>query len=139
MTTSWIPRQFIAAVIFMERVMALAVLAGVIFYGIGSALTLVQMDWSFTDTFYDLMYRVLLIVIGLELVRMLVIHDLSAVLELLAFVTARKVLKPEIEAFDIILAILGFVALLAARSYFLIPDKKRMQQASHDHEALHGS
>lgn len=133
MTTDWIPKQFISAVVLLERVMALAVLAGVIIYGIGSSVMLFQMDWQLNDTFYELLYRVLLIVIGLELVRMLVIHDLSAVLELLAFVAARKVLKPDIAAFDIMLAILAFVALLAARRYLLLPGKMNLHAGSNDH------
>jgi len=44
---------------------------------------------------------VLLLVIGLELVRMLVTHSLSAVLELLAFVIARKMLKPDLSGFTV--------------------------------------
>lgn len=118
-TSKWIPKQFIAIVLWMERLLALSVLVGIVIYGIGSAVLLTGLDWKFTETFYELIYRVLLMVIGLELVRMLIVHDLSAVLELLAFVTARKVLKPEIEAIDIVLAVIAFVALLGARRYFL--------------------
>ena len=118
-TSKWIPKQFIAIVLWMERLLALSVLVGIVIYGIGSAVLLTGLDWKFTETFYELIYRVLLMVIGLELVRMLIVHDLSAVLELLAFVTARKVLKPEIEAIDIVLAVIAFVALLGARRSFL--------------------
>ena len=89
------------------------------------------MDWQLTETFYELIYRVLLMVIGLELVRMLIVHDLTAVLELLAFVTARKVLKPEIEAIDIVLAIIAFVALLGARRYFLGTQSYKQKENTH--------
>ena len=63
--------------------------------------------------------------IGVELARTLLTHDLGAILELLAFVVARKTLKPDVDAFDIFLCALAFVALLAARYYFLrpVPDK----------------
>ena len=61
------------------------------------------MAWSRTETFYELIYRVLLLVIGVELIRTLVTHDLSAVLELLAFVVARKMLKPELSTLGIVL------------------------------------
>ncbi|QLQ25836.1 MAG: hypothetical protein HZT41_14065 [Dechloromonas sp.] len=67
------------------------------------------------------MYRVLLMVIGVELARTLLTHDLGAILELLAFVVARKTLKPD-DAFDIFLCALAFVALLAARYFFLRPE-----------------
>ncbi len=52
-------------------------------------------------------------------------HDLGAILELLAFVIARKLLKPDLQALDILLSVLAFVALLAARRYFLPSPKPR--------------
>jgi hypothetical protein len=77
------------------------------------------MDWRLTDTFYELIYRVLLLVIGIELVRTLVTHELRAILELLAFVVARKMLKPDLAFLDILLSVLAFVALLAANRFLL--------------------
>ena len=109
--------QFRDLVRWSERLLALAVLGGAVVYGIGSAQVMAGMDWHTTETFYELIYRVLLLVIGLELVRMLVVHDLMSVLELLAFVIARKMLKPDLVAVDIVLAVLAFVALLAARRF----------------------
>jgi hypothetical protein len=75
------------------------------------------MDWRLTETFYELIYRVLLLVIGIELVRTLVTHELRAILELLAFVVARKMLKPDLAVLDILLSVLAFVALLAANRF----------------------
>ncbi|MFZ6027575.1 MAG: hypothetical protein ACOYYS_07640 [Chloroflexota bacterium] len=75
------------------------------------------MDWTSTEAFYEMIYRVLLLVIGVELVRMLVVHDLLAVLDLLAFVIARKMLKPELGSVDILLVVIAFVTLMWARRY----------------------
>jgi hypothetical protein len=61
----------------------------------------------------------LIVVIGVELIRTLVTHDLGAVLELLAFVIARKLLKPDLSALDIFLSVSAFVVLLVARRFFL--------------------
>jgi len=77
------------------------------------------MDWRQTETFYELIYRVLLLVIGMELVRILVTHNLRAILELLAFVVARKMLKPDLLVLDIFFSVLAFVALLAANHFWL--------------------
>jgi len=77
------------------------------------------MDWRLPETFYELIYRVLLLVIGIELVRTLVTHELRAILELLAFVVARKMLKPDLAVLDILLSVLAFVALLAANRFLL--------------------
>jgi len=104
---------------WLERLLASGIVAGIIAYGIASATELVHLNWHDTATFYELIYRVLLMVIGIELVRTLLTHSLEAILELLAFVVARKTFKADVEAFDIFLCALAFVALLAARHFFL--------------------
>ena len=68
---------------WMERLLAFGIVAGIIAYGIASTTELVRMDWHDTATFYELIYRVLLMVIGIELVRTLLTHSLEAILELL--------------------------------------------------------
>ena len=50
---------------------------GVIAFGFGSAIALAGMDWRDTGTLYELIYRVLLLVIGVELIRTLVTHNLA--------------------------------------------------------------
>jgi hypothetical protein len=117
----WITKRLIVLVKILERLLALVVLISALVFAAGSAQALFGANWQTTEAFYDLIYRVLLVVIGLELVRMLVVHDLAAVLELLAFVIARKMLKPDLEAIDVVLAVSAFVALLAARRYLLAP------------------
>jgi hypothetical protein len=107
------------AVRWLERGLALAMLAGVLIAAVNGGITMSQMDWTAKETFYELIYRVLLLVIGLELVRMLVTHSLGAVLELLAFVIARKMLKPDLTALDIILSVIAFVVLLGGRRYLI--------------------
>ncbi|MDR2856442.1 MAG: hypothetical protein LBV50_01160 [Novosphingobium sp.] len=106
---------------WIERTLALVILGGVVVFSLGSAQTLAAMDWRGTETFYELIYRVLLVVIAVELVRTLVTHDLRAILELLAFVVARKMLKPDLGVMDIFLCVLAFAALLAANRWWLSP------------------
>ena len=60
-----------------------------------------------------------IIAYGIELVRTLLTHSLEAILELLAFVVARKTFKADVNAFDIFLCALAFVAPLGARHFFL--------------------
>lgn len=106
----------------LEKVVAAATVIAVIVYGFESAKVLIAMDWSSTETFYEFINRTLIAVIGLELVRMLVNHSIGAVLELLAFVIARKMLKPDLTSLDIALSAGAFVALMAAR-HFLMEDQ----------------
>lgn len=102
-----------------ERILALVIICSVVVFAIGSISAVFQMDWQDNDTFYEVIYRVLLMVIGVELARLLITHDLHAILELLAFVVARKMLKPDISSLDILLSVFAFTALLAAKKYFL--------------------
>ena len=104
---------------WLERGLALAILVGVIAFAFSSVIALSGMDWRDTAAFYEMIYRVLLLVIGVEVIRTLVTHDLGAVLELLAFVIARKLLKPDLTALDILLSVSAFAVLLIARRFFL--------------------
>jgi hypothetical protein len=78
-------------------------------------------DWSLTESLYELINRILLLVICLELIRTLLTHDLEAVLELLAFVVARKTMKPDLTVIDILLSVIAFIMLMAARKFFIRP------------------
>jgi hypothetical protein len=118
---SRIPGYYKAIAVCIERLLALVILGAVFVFGVRSAQTLGAMDWRLTETFYELIYRVLLLVIAVELARTLVTHDLRALLELLAFVIARKMLKPDLADLDILLSVLAFVALLAANRFWLSP------------------
>ena len=104
-----------------ELLLALVILGGVFVFGLLGAQTLGAMDWRLTETFYALIYRVLWLVIAVELVRTLVTHDLRAILELLALVVARKMLKPDQTVLDVLLSVLAFAALLAANHYWISP------------------
>lgn len=117
----------------LEKVIAAITVIAVIIFGIESAKVLVTMDWSSTETFYEFINRTLIAVIGLELVRMLVNHSIGAVLELLAFVIARKMLKPDLTSFDIALSAGSFVALMAARHFFMEDQffKNREETSTH--------
>lgn len=105
---------------WFEMLLALIVFIGVFVYSIGSIERLVVMDWRTTETYYELIHRVLLLVIGLELVRTLLARDLVTILDLLAFVIARKMLKPDLTAIDIALSVLAFVSLLIARRFLIV-------------------
>jgi len=103
----------------LEKLVAAATIIAVVAFGLQSIQVLTSMDWSSTETFYEFINRALIIIIGLELVRMLVNHSIGAVLELLAFVIARKMLKPDLTSLDIALSAGAFVALMAARHYLM--------------------
>lgn len=99
----------------VEIVLALVVVFSVLVSLVMGIPEFVQADWTSNTSFYDLIYRALLLVIGLELARMLITHDLRSVLELIAFVIARKTLKPDVTAVDIILIVTSFLFLMMSK------------------------
>ncbi len=114
---------------WFERCLAVCIFLGVVVFTIQSAWTFGLMDWSQTETIYELIYRVLLAVIALELIRTLVTHELQSVLELLAFVVARKTLKPDLSVYDIFLSVGAFAILLGCRRFLFLPSQALSEKA----------
>jgi hypothetical protein len=112
-------RLFSTAVRWLEIALAALVLVGVLAAAASSVREMFGFDWRQAATFDQLLSRVLYIAIGLELVRMLVVHSLRAILEMLAFAIARNMLLPDRTAADILLGTVGFALLLGAARYFL--------------------
>jgi len=98
-----------------EYSFAVVVLFAVVISIVASLTSFMQFDWGSNKAFYDFIYRVLLLVIGLELARLLITHNLQAVLELIAFVIARKTLKPDITSVDILFIAIAFFLLICSR------------------------
>lgn len=117
-----VDRLFNSVVRHLEYALAVVLIAAVVFTFVSSLRGIIQLDWSDTDTFYDVIRRSLALVIGLEFVRMLITHKLNVVLELLAFVVARKLLLPNLTASDIVLSIIAFVILMIARHFMFRDD-----------------
>ena len=102
----------------LERLLAFGILLGVVVFAFQSTFAVTGMDWRSTEAFYELMDRVLLLVIGVELIRPLVTHDLWLSWSFSPSLP-RKMLKPELPTVDILLGVVAFVGLLAARRFLL--------------------
>lgn len=104
--------------LWSERVLAISILMAMAVFFYSSVASMGSENWAQVETLYELINRILLLVICLELIRTLLTHELEAVLELLAFVVARKTMKPDLTVIDILLCSISFVILLVARKYF---------------------
>jgi hypothetical protein len=115
----------------VELTLSVFVFLGVVLLAWHSVSVLAGLDWGLTATFDELIGRVLVILIGLEVIRLLLSHDLRAVLELLAFVIARKMLRADVTSVEIALGVFSFVALLGANRYFLeMASRSRVENAT---------
>ena len=106
-------------VVGCERIIALALLFAVICFFLATLRTAFGLDWSSLATLHEISQRVLLMTIALELVRTLIWHELSEIVNLLSFVVARRMLEPETDIWEVPLGVAAFAALMATRHYFL--------------------
>ncbi len=110
--------------LWTERILAISLLTGMAVFFVSSVAKMGGVDWANVDTLYELINRILLLVICLELIRTLLTHKLEAVLELLAFVVARKTMRPDLTVTDILFCSISFILLLAARKFLNIDDSQ---------------
>ncbi|MGL5717979.1 MAG: phosphate-starvation-inducible PsiE family protein [Paraclostridium sp.] len=84
------------------------------------------------NQFNDLLGQILLLVIGVELVVMLSLHIPGALLEVLLYAIARKLLLlPKSEGmFELLLGIIAIAGLFAIRKYLLTDDNSTMNVTS---------
>lgn len=102
-----------------ERVISLALLVGVLCFFAATMRIALGLDWGSMGTLHEVGQRVLLMTIGLELVRTLISHELSSLVNLLSFVIARRMLEPQTAFWEIPLGVASFAALMATRRYLL--------------------
>lgn len=106
-------------VVWCERFIALALLLGVICFFIATLRLAPHQDWTSLATFHNMGQRVLLMTIGLELVRTLISHELSSIINLLSFVIARRMLEPQTPFWEVPLGVAAFAGLMATRRFLL--------------------
>lgn len=104
-----------------ERIIALALLIGIAVFFMATLKTSLDLDWSSVGSLHELWQRVLMVTIGMELVRTLISHNPSSLVNLLSFVIARRVLEPQTAFWEVPLGVAAFAALMATRRY-LMPD-----------------
>ncbi|AFM25177.1 hypothetical protein [Desulfomonile tiedjei] len=102
-----------------ERIIALALLVGVLSFFLATLRMALDLDWKSLATLHEISQRILLMTIGLELVRTLISHELSSLINLMSFVIARRMLEPQILFWEIPLGVAAFAALMATRKYLM--------------------
>ncbi len=102
-----------------ERIIALALLLGVICFFLATVRMALGLDWSAMATLHEIGQRVLLITIALELVGTLISHELSSWVNLLSFVIAIRMLQPQTAFWDLPLGVAAFAALMGTRRYLM--------------------
>lgn len=105
-----------------ERIIALALLIGIAVFFMATLKASLDLDWSSVGSLHEIWQRVLMVTIGLELVRTLISHNPSSLVNLLSFVIARRVLEPQTAFWEVPLGVAAFAALMATRRYLMPGD-----------------
>ncbi len=110
-------------IFIVEMILAVMILFGVL-AGLISTILQIPLILAFTrDQFYtsfkDFLGNALLLVVGVELIRMLITHTTRATLELIVFVIARKLLIYTDSMMDIFLGTIALAIAFATIKYLL--------------------
>lgn len=103
------------AVTILEFLLAAIVVIGTIWYLINGISELFNQSMGSKEFFFSFINLLLSVIIGIEVSRILVTHNLMAIIEILGFVMARKLLSPDTTALEILLVMGGFILLIGAR------------------------
>lgn len=95
-----------------ELVLAVTMFCGVIYFGINISAGFLQADWSNIDTAYSLINTILVVLLGLEVARLIMVHSIGVVMELMMLVIARKMLHPDISGIDLIAYAVAFAVIV---------------------------
>lgn len=91
-----------------EIVLALMVLFAVVYFSFNGVQTFLLKDWSSTPVMYEFISFILLILLGLEIIRLILVHSINVVMELMLLVIARKMLYPDIIPLDLLFCAMAF-------------------------------
>lgn len=112
---------------FLESALALLVLGGVIYFGINGLSDFFTKDWSNIETFYQFISFILLLLVGVEIIRLMLSHSITTVLELMILIVARKMLDPNIDALGLLLSVIALSILVSINYLYALKPLKSLE------------
>lgn len=109
---------------WFEVTLGILVLLAVAVMTVRQLLSVGGMDWGSFETFIEILKIVLQLAIGIEVARLLFSYNLNTIIELSAFIIARKMLLLEDDFVSLLLGVIALVLLFAARHFFGLDDKE---------------
>ena len=101
-----------SALEIMEVVLAIAVFCAVAYFSFHAAQGFLSKEWSSMSVMYEFISFILLILLGLEVTRLILVHSITVVMELMLLIIARKMLYPDITALDLLFCAVAFVLVI---------------------------
>jgi hypothetical protein len=101
----------------VEIFLAGVVFCAVVYFSWNVLYDFLLKDWSNMSVMYEFISFILLLLLGLEVTRLILVHSITVVMELMLLIIARKMLYPEITALDILYCTAAFAMVIGV--YYL--------------------
>jgi hypothetical protein len=110
-------RALHSALEIVEIALAGVIFLGVMYFALNAGQSFLLRDWSSMSVMYEFISFILLVLLGLEVARLILVHSFSVVMELMLLIIARKMLYPDISALDLLFCTVAFAVVVGA--YYL--------------------
>ena len=91
-----------------EVLLATLIFFAIVYFGFNGMQGFLVKDWSSISVMYEFISFVLLILLGLEVARLILVHSITVVMELMLLIIARRMLYPEIIPLDLLFCAISF-------------------------------
>lgn len=102
----------------VEMIFAILIFCAVLYFSWEGMQTFLSKDWSSMSVMYEFISFILLILLGLEVSRLILVHSITVVMELMLLIIARKMLYPEIVPLDLLFSTLAFAVVVGIYYFY---------------------
>ena len=111
----------------VEGVLALVMFFAVLYFSFNTGESFLYKDWSSTSVMNEFISFILLVLLGFELIRLILVHSITVVMELMLLIIARKMLYPEIVALDLLYCVVAFLLTVGIYYFYELKPLKSLE------------
>jgi hypothetical protein len=111
----------------VEGVLALVMFFAVLYFSFNTGGSFLYKDWSSTSVMNEFISFILLVLLGFELIRLILVHSITVVMELMLLIIARKMLYPEIVALDLLYCVVAFLLTVGIYYFYELKPLKSLE------------
>jgi hypothetical protein len=99
----------------------------VLYFSFNTGGSFLYKDWSSTSVMNEFISFILLVLLGFELIRLILVHSITVVMELMLLIIARKMLYPEIVALDLLYCVVAFLLTVGIYYFYELKPLKSLE------------
>lgn len=113
-----------------EVILALVLFLAVVYFSLSVAESFFYKDWSNISVMYEFISFILLALLGFELIRLILVHSITVVMELMLLIIARKMLYLEITAVDLLYCVIAFLLTVGVYYFYKLQPIKSLEDVT---------